>query len=254
MKIIFNNIFYEDIEENPSSRKERMESIISDVKVNNYEMINCFQADERDILRVHKKDYFDNLKKNENLFNLAKYSVGGAIKASEIGYSGEPAFACIKPPGHHAYKAMGWGYCHFSNMAVALKKLKAEGRINSAFVLDFDAHTGDGTIDCLNDWNECYILNPMADDSKDYIKKIENYINNLPKVDIIGVCAGFDSYEKDVGKKLSRFDFYVIGRIIRNFAKKLGHNRRFATLEGGYYYPDLGKNVVSFCEGMEAKY
>jgi acetoin utilization deacetylase AcuC-like enzyme len=27
--------------------------------------------------------------------------------------------------------------------------------------------------------------------------------------------------------------------------------RRFALLEGGYYIPDLGKNVKSFLEGLE---
>ena len=54
-------------------------------------------------------------------------------------------------------------------MAIALKKLKNEGLITSAFVLDFDAHTGDGTRDCLSDWKDVKILNPMADDNKKYI-------------------------------------------------------------------------------------
>lgn len=255
MKFIFNNAFFEDYENNSSSKTERMESIINEIQGNSeFEIVNCRQAQEEDILNVHKYEYYKEVKLKSNIYDLAMLSAGGAIKASEIGMTGNSAFACIKPPGHHAYKNAGWGYCHFSNMAVALTKLRKEGRIESAFILDFDAHTGDGTIDCLSDWKECHILNPMADNRKDYIKIIEEYIKKIDYVDIVAVCAGFDSYELDVGKKLTKFDFYVIGRMMKQLAKRFGHNRRFATLEGGYYIPHLGKNVVSFCEGFDSKY
>ncbi|RLG22596.1 histone deacetylase family protein, partial [Methanosarcinales archaeon] len=42
-----------------------------------------------------------------------------------------------------------------------------EGLIRSAFVLDVDAHTGDGTIDVLSDWKDVKVLNPMAGNNKD---------------------------------------------------------------------------------------
>ena len=83
------------------------------------------------------------------------------------------------------------------------------------------------------------------------MKLIEEYLRGLQKVDIIGVCAGFDSYEKDLGRKLSTFNFYQIGFLLSRLAKKFEHNRRFAILEGGYYLPDLGKNVLAFCQGFE---
>ncbi|MBA7516024.1 hypothetical protein ES705_08069 [subsurface metagenome] len=70
-------------------------------------------------------------------------------------------------------------------------------------------------------------------------------------VDIVAVSAGFDSYKEDVGKKLTTFDFYLIGRLMKKFAKRMGHKRRFAILEDGYYLPDLGKNVLAFCQGFE---
>ena len=135
-------------------------------------------------------------------------------------------------------------------MAIALLKLKAEGKINSAFVLDFDAHTGDGTKDCLRDWKEVKILNPMSESDK-YISEIENFIAGIDYVDIIAVSAGFDSYCLDVGGKLQTFDFYNIGRIMKNLSLRMKHGRRFAILEGGYYLPDLGKNVLAFCQGFE---
>jgi acetoin utilization deacetylase AcuC-like enzyme len=136
-------------------------------------------------------------------------------------------------------------------MGIALLQLKQEGKIESAFVLDFDAHTGDGTRDVLSDWKECHILNPYADNSEAYLKEIQEFVKGIPAVDIVGVCAGFDSYQKDVGRKLTTFDFYRMGVLMKQFAKKAAHQRRFAILEGGYYLPDLGKNVLAFCHGFQ---
>ena len=68
--------------------------------------------------------------------------------------------------------------------------------------------------------------------------------------DIIGVSAGFDTYEKDWGRSLRTGDYETIGNIIREAAKSC-RGRRFTLLEGGYYVADLGRNVRSFLEGLE---
>ncbi|MFW5702099.1 MAG: histone deacetylase family protein, partial [Bacteroidota bacterium] len=231
----------------------RMEAIMTPIRKETvWQVVAPAYAAESDLELAHPHAYIESIRERGDLFDLARLSAGGAIAASSAAYYGEPSFAAIRPPGHHAYKEMSWGYCYFSNMAIALLRLRRERKIKSAFVLDFDAHTGDGTRDVLREWKECKILNPMAENNKDYLKLIEDYIrSDAGQPDIIGVCAGFDSYVKDVGRKLETFDFYQIGNMIKNFAKKLGHNRRFAVLEGGYYLPDLGKNVISFCQGME---
>ena len=60
-----------------------------------------------------------------------------------------------------------------------------------------------------------------------------------------------------MGKRLNIRNFgslpniITIGRLLQSYAIRLGHQRRFAVLEGGYYLPDLGKNVLSFCRGFE---
>lgn len=253
MKIVFNDTFnYSGYTDDGASSPGRMEAIMDCIRNDlRYGIIQNGSADLEDIARVHERQYIDSVQNNPALYAMALLSAGGAIKASQIAMDSEPAFACIRPPGHHAHPASAWGYCSFCNMAIALKKLRHEGRISSAFILDFDAHGGDGTIDCLADWKEVVILNPMADDRNRYVALIEEFVKSLPCVDIIAVNAGFDSYEKDVGRKLATFDFYRIGYILKLLAKKMGHNRRFAILEGGYYLPDLGKNVISFCQGFE---
>lgn len=46
---------------------------------------------------------------------------------------------------HHARPAMGHGFCVFSDIAVALATLRAEGLVGRVLVVDTDAHQGDGT-------------------------------------------------------------------------------------------------------------
>ncbi len=253
MRIVFHPKFYEsDYSDDGSAAQGRMEAIIDVLKRNRgHIFIEPQKADLKDILRAHTPAYVESVRAKPKLFEMAILSAGAALKAGELAMSGSPAMSINRPPGHHAYREMGWGYCHFSNLALAVLNLIANKKIDSAFVIDIDAHTGDGTKDVLKDMKNIKIFNPMAETPKQLIENIEEYIKDLPKMDLIAVSAGFDNYEKDLGKKLRTFDFYNIGAILKKLSKKFGHNRRFAVLEGGYYLPDLGKNVEAFCGGFE---
>ncbi|MEI7433510.1 MAG: hypothetical protein WCJ93_04580 [Methanomicrobiales archaeon] len=251
MKILFHEKFCEsDYASNGAADPGRMEAIMDMISQDHsFEIIRPHPADEEALLLAHTPNYVDTIRANPKLYDMASLAAGAAIMASDIGIDGEPAFACLRPPGHHAYRDSSWGYCVFSNMGIALLRLKQQ-RIKSAFILDFDAHTGDGTKAVLSGWKDCHILNPYAETSEAYIEVIRNFIRDIPLVDIVCVCAGFDSYKKDVGRKLSTSDFYLIGDMMKRFAKRAAKNRRFAILEGGYYQPDLGKNVLAFCHGF----
>lgn len=253
LKITFNDIFYNtDYASDNAASSGRMETIIDTLRQDNsFTIIQSGKADLFDIQKVHTQSHIDHIKNNTNAYNTALFAAGAAINSAEISYLSQPAFACVRPPGHHANKNFSWGHCFFNNSAISLVKLRDSGRINSAFIIDVDAHTGDGTIDCLSDWKEVYILNPMADNREEYLMLVDNYIKELPKVDIVLICAGFDSYIKDVGHKLITFDYYMIAKKMQLLAKKMEHNRRYGILEGGYYLPDLGKNVLALCQGLQ---
>jgi len=253
MKTVFHKDFNRtDYASNGESVPGRMEAVMTAlVKEGRYATLSPEPASRGDLARAHSQAHIAHVARDARLFEMASLAAGGAMAASEIALTGEAAFACIRPPGHHASRDSTWGYCTFCNMGVALLKLKEEGLIESAFVLDFDAHTGDGNINVLSEWKRADVLNPMAENNNDYLEAIENYISNIRHVDMVAVSAGFDSYKKDLGKKLTTFDFYHIGRLLRQLAKRMGHHRRFAILEGGYYLPDLGKNVLAFCQGFE---
>lgn len=253
MKIVFHEAFYQsDYADDGASVPGRCESIMHALTQDgNFEVILPQAAKEEDILLAHSKEYVEGAKTNAKLFEMATLAVGAAVLAGNIGCEGTPSFACLRPPGHHASINSTWGYCVFSNMAIALLRLKSTKLINSAFILDFDAHTGDGTKSVLSNWKECRILNPYAETGALYIDEIKNCIANIEHVDIVAICAGFDSYEKDLGRKLSTFEFYEIGVLMKKFSNRVAGGKRFAILEGGYYLPDLGKNVLAFCQGFQ---
>jgi len=46
---------------------------------------------------------------------------------------------------HHAQWDAGKGFCLLNDAVIALRKLQAEGRLRNAWVIDLDAHKGDGT-------------------------------------------------------------------------------------------------------------
>lgn len=46
---------------------------------------------------------------------------------------------------HHAHRDFGHGFCVVNDSVVALRRLRAEKRIRTAWVIDVDAHKGDGT-------------------------------------------------------------------------------------------------------------
>ena len=59
---------------------------------------------------------------------------------------------------HHAGRAFARGYCLFNDVVVALARLRAEGRVRRALVVDCDVHQGDGTADLLAGDPDCFTL------------------------------------------------------------------------------------------------
>jgi len=81
---------------------------------------------------------------SEGLVRRTLASVGGTVSAAddalENGWGGNLAGGT-----HHAFRGEGSGFCVFNDIAVAIEKLRSEGRIQRAAILDLDVHQGDGT-------------------------------------------------------------------------------------------------------------
>jgi len=256
MRVIFHEAFHEayysDDKYDNAADPERLAGIMTALRNEGRYVVNVPEpATRADLLRGHSESRVAEVERKPRLFDMASLAVGAATMAAEIAIHGEPTFACVRPPGHHASRCSAWGHCTFNNVALALLRLRDLGLIRSAFVVDFDHHTGDGTLDVLREWPEAHTFNAYGDSTATYLYTLEDRLKQAPQVDILAVSAGFDGYLHDLGHKLSTEDYFTIGRLLQGYAIRLGHQRRFAVLEGGYYLPDLGKNVLAFCRGFE---
>ena len=83
---------------------------------------------------------------SERSFEAASVASGAAVAAVDTVLAGEArsAFACGRPPGHHAERAWGMGFCIVNHVAVAAAHARAAG-VERVAILDWDAHHGNGT-------------------------------------------------------------------------------------------------------------
>ncbi len=247
MKVVFHEDFKPSYTMDPAAAEGRMEAIL-DVIQDRVTFVQAVPAEEEDIAAVHTRYHIDDVRRM-GIYEVSALAAGGAIQAATIGLE-EPCFALIRPPGHHASANSSWGFCYFNNMAVALEKLRREGRIKKAYVLDIDLHFGDGTVNILGGSGYVKILNPSSSSRDEFLRQVEK---DLPTegVDIIGVSAGFDYAKDDWGGLLERSDYTEIGRMVREAARKC-IGGCFAILEGGYNHRVLGHNCLAFLEGLGA--
>ena len=258
MKIVFHEKYYtSNYSMDPAASPGRLEGIMAIIKTHeeDYEIIVPKPASEKDILRAHTERHLKAIKRDSLLFELASLAAGGAILAAEEAYDGNPTFAVIRPPGHHASADSCWGFCFFNNISISLLKLYSEKKIKSAFVLDFDLHTGDGNINILTNRNDDFrvkILNPRDESSNtNYVNEVETYMQNLKDIDIFLASAGFDQGINDWGRLLHAEDYTKLGSLMKEYSEKLCKGRRYALFEGGYYHPDLGPHIHAFCQGFK---
>ncbi len=254
MKIIYQNDFKDSTyATNPAASAGRIECILDELeKHSEFEFVEPKPAKMKDLKLVHAQAHIEKIKRRSDLlFRMSKLAAGGSIKAAEIAQEGVPTFALIRPPGHHASPNSAWGFCYFNNMGITIERLIKDNKIDSAYILDFDLHTGDGNINALESKSGIKILNPRSGDREKYIQEVKKDLKKSSGYDIIGVSAGFDEHVDDWGGKLTTKDYKTLGEQVKKFAKEECQGKRFAILEGGYNHNVLGKNVVSFLKGLK---
>jgi acetoin utilization deacetylase AcuC-like enzyme len=78
-------------------------------------------------------------------WQAARAAADCALTAVDLVLEGaSAAYACCRPPGHHACRACFGGSCYLNNAAIAAEEL-ARRLQRSVAVIDIDAHHGNGT-------------------------------------------------------------------------------------------------------------
>jgi acetoin utilization deacetylase AcuC-like enzyme len=116
-------------------------------------------ASDADILRVHTEEWVRKLKTgtlthteivelevpySREMVDAFWLAAGGTIAAAHAAL--RDGFGCNVGGGfHHAYPDRGEGFCAIHDVAVAIRRLQADGAIRKAMVIDTDVHQGNGT-------------------------------------------------------------------------------------------------------------
>jgi len=121
------------------------------------------RAPLEDVRRVHDADYLERLVTgampvaeqrvlgfpwSEGLVERSFRASGGTLEAADRALRDGIAMN-LAGGTHHAFASHGEGFCVLNDVAIAVRALRAQGRIRRAAIIDLDVHQGNGTHDLL---------------------------------------------------------------------------------------------------------
>lgn len=258
------------------------------------------RADRDDLIRVHHPHYLDSLQElcdsgggilpgptfvGRRSLDEAAAAAGACVAAARAALQEEDvALALVRPPGHHAERAVGQGFCLINNAAVAAEGVRQLGAGRIAIV-DIDVHHGNGTQAVFwEDENVLYLSlhqypwYPWVSGSLDevgagggvgknvnvplparsgdetygrvFTRLVEPIVTSFQPEFLI-VSAGFDAHERDDISlmEVTAAGFGGMGSALRTLADHLCGGRLFVVLEGGYDREGLGSSIAEFVVG-----
>lgn len=255
----------------------------------------CREATQDELARVHDPRYLELLAALERQgtawldpdtylvpgsMRAARVAAGATIQAALGVAAGEAAVAvaAVRPPGHHAAKNRGAGFCLYNNIALAVAALRAEARAQRVAIVDWDVHHGDGTQAIFDaDPDLCYTSThqapfyPGTGDPGDRGRgRAEGTKHNVPlragdgderfvaawtetllpiiedfAPQAILLSAGFDAHRSDplAHLEVSEAGYGSVARALGSVAARLGLPGIALTLEGGYDLSALRASV-----------
>lgn len=202
------------------------------------------RAPIEDVRRVHDADYIDRLVRgtmpeaeqrlvgfpwSEGLVERSFRASGGTLEAAE--HALRDGIAMNLAGGtHHAFASRGEGFCVLNDVAIAVRALRARGRIHRAAIIDLDVHQGNGTHELLAGDDASFTfsmhgrknypfrkvpgsLDVELEDGTEDTEYLERLAAALPGVlaaarpDIVFYLAGADPHEGDsLGRLKLTFD------------------------------------------------
>jgi acetoin utilization deacetylase AcuC-like enzyme len=219
---------------------------------------------------------------------VALQAVGGVLNAVDAVVAGKAgnAFCIVRPPGHHATRARGMGFCIFNNIAIAARHAQRKHSLERVLIADWDVHHGNGTQDIFyTDGSVLFfsthqypwypgtgaadeagegkgkgrIINcpfPAGTGRKEIMEVFRRRLTTASdsfQPDLVLLSAGFDSRQ---GDPLGRFtledqDFADLTAVMRDIAGKHAGGRLVSVLEGGYSLTGLAAAVTAHVRALQ---
>ena len=262
----------------------------------------CQPAPTDALEAIHAPRYLDSIKElsargggyldfdtalSSDSWEAATLAAGAAIGAVESALEGPAAFAIARPPGHHAGRDYGMGFCLVNNAAVAAEYARSRGLARVA-ILDWDVHHGNGTQDIFYGSEEVLYLSahqspfyPGTGDAREVGEgRGEGFTANVPlpgrsgedlyaeafagffipilrefRPGLILVSAGYDAHADDLlgGMRLTADSFGRFASALAAVTREVGAAPPAFLLEGGYNLNALTDSVAATIQGVEEK-
>jgi len=292
----------------PESRK-RLETVYEmledpDMK-ENYREVLAREATGEELLFIHSKDYIDmvaatsgkpygyldaDTQTSEGSYLAALRAAGGLCNAIEMVDNGEldNAFALVRPPGHHAEKNRGMGFCLFNNVAIGARYAQRRLGLERILIADWDLHHGNSTQHSFEDdpsilyfSTHQYPYYPGSGSFQEVgMDKGEGYTVNVPlstgygdaeyvaiyaqilktialqfNPDFVLCSVGFDIYLGDPlgGMSVSPDGFAGLTRVLMDIARESCDGKLVLTLEGGYNLEGLRHSVKAVLKELRGE-
>jgi acetoin utilization deacetylase AcuC-like enzyme len=201
-------------------------------------------------------------------WDAATAGAGCALDAVDYAVSGSHprSFCAVRPPGHHAVRNRGMGFCLFGNAGIAAHYARKKHGLSRVLIVDWDVHHGNGTQALVEGEPDIHFLSMhqwpwypgtgAAEDRgphgtvwnvpkqaglprQDYLTSFERGIDQATQgfvPDLIIISAGFDSLAQDPlgGFTLELDDFDALTSSVVSRAESWCGGRVVSVLEGGY--------------------
>ncbi|MES2176984.1 MAG: histone deacetylase [Gemmatimonadota bacterium] len=211
-------------------------------------------------------------------WRAATASAGAVLDAVDLAFGAGPtrSFCAVRPPGHHALRAAGMGFCLFGNVALGAHYARVQHGAERVLIVDWDVHHGNGTQALVESTKDIHFVSmhqwpwyPGTGASHDRGPHANvwnvplpgglarsNYVDAFVSAvdaaavgfspDLIMISAGFDSLAGDpLGAFTLEFDdFDYLTREIVSRAEQWCGGRVVSALEGGYAPDRLGVACV----------
>lgn len=213
---------------------------------------------------------------NPHSHRAALRAAGAAVLAVDLVLGGEApvAFCNVRPPGHHAERALAGGFCFFNNAAVGIRHALDVHGLERVALIDFDVHHGNGSEDIFFDDQRVLMCSTFEENLYPFsgsVPRGPNMVNIglpayaggeafraavlsrwMPALDafrpqMIFVSAGFDGHrDDDMGNlALVEVDYEWVTKQVVLLAQRHAKGRIVSCLEGGYVMSPLARSAAA---------